>query len=391
MSTVLAAASSALRTANPLRVMVVDDAIVVRSLLARWVDAEPDMEVIASLRTGREAVAQIEQCDADVVVLDIDMPELDGISALPLLLQKKRDLVVIMVSTFTRRSAEISLRALALGAKDYIPKPETTREATTSVEFRRELIEKIRTLGRHRFAPRAYARAPTPGTAPISHGKQAPALRARKTPLHDAAPLQLRPFSPVPPRVLLIGSSTGGPQALTALIEKLPAAVDRAPVLIAQHMPPMFTTVLAEHLSRAGGRGAHEAEDGEPVLAGGIYVAPGGRHMRVARDGDAIRIALGDDPPINFCRPAVNALFSSAAPIWGAASLALVLTGMGADGTQGALDIVAAGGSVIAQDEATSVVWGMPRSVAQAGLCSAVMPLDQIAPKIIRLLSGARS
>src|SRR3984885_7783119 len=391
MSSVLAATSPAIRADKPIRVMVVDDALVVRSLLARWVDAEPDMQIIASRRTGREAVARIEQSDADVVVLDIDMPELDGISALPLLLQKKRDLVVIMVSTLTRRSAEISLRALALGAKDYIPKPETTREATTSVEFRRELIEKIRTLGRHRFAPRAYARAPTPGTAPISHGKQAPALRARKTPLHDAAPLQLRPFSPVPPRVLLIGSSTGGPQALTALIEKLPAAVDRAPVLIAQHMPPMFTTVLAEHLSRAGGRGAHEAEDGEPVLAGGIYVAPGGRHMRVARDGDAIRIALGDDPPINFCRPAGNTQFSSAAPIWGAASLALVLTGMGADGTQGALDIVAAGGSVIAQDEATSVVWGMPRSVAQAGLCSAVMPLDQIAPKIIRLLSGDRS
>jgi two-component system, chemotaxis family, protein-glutamate methylesterase/glutaminase len=391
MSTVLAAASPAPRTANPLRVMVVDDAIVVRSLLARWVDAEPDMEVVASLRTGCEAVARIEQCDADVVVLDIDMPELDGISALPLLLQKKRDLVVIMVSTFTRRSAEISLRALALGAKDYIPKPETTREATTSVEFRRELIEKIRTLGRNRFAPRAYARAPTPVTAPTLLGKQAPALRVRKIASHEAEPLQLRPFSPVPPRVLLIGSSTGGPQALTALIEKLPAAVDRAPVLIAQHMPPMFTTVLAEHLSRVGGRGAHEAEDGEPVLAGGIYVAPGGRHMRVVRDGDGIRIALGDDPPINFCKPAVNALFSSAAPIWGAASLALVLTGMGADGTQGALDIVAAGGSVIAQDEATSVVWGMPRSVAQAGLCSAVLPLDQIAPKIIRLFSGARS
>src|ERR1700733_7754602 len=391
MSSVLAATSPAIRADKPIRVMVVDDALVGRSLLARWVDAEPDMQIIASLRTGREAVARIEQSDADVVVLDTDMPELDGLSALPLLLQKKRDLVVIMVSTLTRRSAEISLRALALGAKDYIPKPETTREATTSVEFRRELIEKIRTLGRHRFAPRAYARAPTPGTAPISHGKQAPALRARKTPLHDAAPLQLRPFSPVPPRVLLIGSSTGGPQALTALIEKLPAAVDRAPVLIAQHMPPMFTTVLAEHLSRAGGRGAHEAEDGEPVLAGGIYVAPGGRHMRVARDGDAIRIALGDDPPINFCRPAGNTQFSSAAPIWGAASLALVLTGMGADGTQGALDIVAAGGSVIAQDEATSVVWGMPRSVAQAGLCSAVLPLSQIAPRIIRLFTGDRS
>jgi two-component system chemotaxis response regulator CheB len=390
MSTVLAAASPAPRTANPIRVMVVDDAIVVRSLLARWVDAEPDMEVIASLRTGREAVARIEQSDADVVVLDIDMPELDGISALPLLLQKKRDLVVIMVSTFTRRSAEISLRALALGAKDYIPKPETTREATTSVEFRRELIEKIRTLGRNRSAPRVYARAPAPEVPP-AHGKPAPSARARKAPSHEAEPLRLRPFSVVPPRVLLIGSSTGGPQALTALIEKLPAAVDRAPVLIAQHMPPMFTTVLAEHLSRAGGRGAHEAEDGEPVLAGGIYVAPGGRHMRVVRDGDAIRIALGNDPPINFCRPAVDALFSSAAPIWGAASLALILTGMGADGTHGAADIVAAGGSVIAQDEATSVVWGMPRAAAQAGLCSAVLPLDQIAAKIIRLFSGARS
>src|SRR5579863_6809480 len=284
MSIVLAAASPVRRTANPIRVMVVDDAIVVRSLLARWVDAESDMQVIASLRNGREAVARIEQSDADVVVLDIDMPELDGISALPLLLQKKRDLIVIMVSTFTRRSAEISLRALALGAKDYIPKPETAREATTSAEFRRELIEKIRTLGRNRFASRLYARAAVPGPAPEVQSGQTPSPRARKAVSHEAEPLRLRPFSAVPPRVLLIGSSTGGPQALTALIEKLPAAVDRAPVLIAQHMPPMFTTVMAEHLSRAGGRGAHEAENGEPVLAGGIYVAPGGRHMRVVRD-----------------------------------------------------------------------------------------------------------
>ena len=387
MNSVLAASSPAPGTANPIRVMVVDDAIVVRSLLARWVDAEPDMQIIASLRTGREAVTRLEQCDPDVVVLDIDMPELDGISALPLLLQKKRDLVVIMVSTLTRRSAEISLRALALGAKDYIPKPETTREAMTSVAFRRELIEKIRTLGRNRFSPRAYTR-PRPETAP--RGKPV-ALRVRKSPSHEAEPLHLRPFSALAPRVLLIGSSTGGPQALTALIEKLPAAVDRAPVLITQHMPPMFTTVLAEHLSRAGGRGAHEAEEGEPVLAGGIYVAPGGRHMRVVRDHNGVRISLGDDPPINFCKPAVDALFTSAVPVWGSATLALVLTGMGADGTRGATDIVAAGGSVIAQDEATSVVWGMPRSVAQAGLCSAVLPLDQIALKIIRLYSGVRS
>jgi two-component system chemotaxis response regulator CheB len=392
MSAVLAAASPAPRTEKPIRVIVVDDAVVVRSLLARWVDAEPDMQIVASLRTGREAVARIEHSDANVVVLDIDMPELDGISALPLLLQKQRDLVVIMVSTLTRRSAEISLRALSLGAADYIPKPETTREATTSVSFRRELIEKIRTLGRGRLSARAYASGLAGAGVSAPHGKLSPAPRPGKS-LPFAAEtgvLRLRPFAPTAPRALVIGASTGGPQALTALIEKLPAAIDRAPVLITQHMPPTFTTVLAEHLSRAGGRGAHEAEHGEPVLAGGIYVARGGRHMRVVRGADGIRIALGDDPPINFCKPAVDALFTSAASVWGAASLALVLTGMGADGTHGAADIVAAGGSVIAQDEATSVVWGMPRSVAQAGLCSAVLPLDRIAPKIIRLFSGDR-
>jgi two-component system, chemotaxis family, protein-glutamate methylesterase/glutaminase len=404
MSTVLVTghhgATAAPPTDKKVRVMVVDDAVVVRSLLARWIDAEPDLHVVASLPTGREAVAWFEKNDADVVMLDIEMPDLDGISALPLLLQKKRDLAVIMVSTFTRRSAEISLRALALGAADYIPKPESTREVTTSVSFRRELLEKVRALGyRRRPSARVEAPALVPPPKPVAapQGAPLPALRIHKAATHDHVhshdhdPIHLRPFALTPPRALLIGSSTGGPQALTALIERLPAAIDRAPVLITQHMPPTFTTVMAEHLSRVGGRGAHEAEHGEPVLAGGIYIAPGGRHMRVTRESDGVRIVIGDDEPINFCRPAVDALFSSAAAVWGPASLALVLTGMGADGTHGATDIVAAGGSVVAQDEATSVVWGMPRSVAQAGLCSAVLPLDQIAPKIIRLFSGDRS
>jgi two-component system chemotaxis response regulator CheB len=199
-----------------------------------------------------------------------------------------------------------------------------------------------------------------------------------------------RPFARSAPRAIVIGASTGGPQALTALLARLSDAIDRAPVLIAQHMPPTFTTVLAEHLSRVAGRGTHEAEDGEPVLPGGIYVAPGGRHMRVERSGSAVRIALGDDAPINFCRPAVDALFASAAAVWGPATLAVVLTGMGADGMRGAGEVVAAGGSVIAQDEATSVVWGMPRAVAQAGLCSAVLPLADIGPQIVHLLTGAQ-
>ncbi len=388
MSIAVAAASPAASADRPIRVMVVDDAIVARSLLRHWIDAEPDMTVVAALRTGRQAVDAIERNDADVVMLDIDMPELDGISALPLLLKKKPGLVVIMVSTLTRRSAEVSLRALSLGAADYVPKPETAPDAATSAAFRRELIEKVRTLGRSRPAPRAYAPAAVPG----EDLSPRPAARPR-----DGLPraarssaFSLRPFSRAAPRALLIGSSTGGPQALTALLTRLTAAVNRAPVMITQHMPPTFTAVLAEHLMRAAGRDAHEGEDGEPVLAGGIYLAPGGRHMRVVRGSDGVRIALGDDPPINFCKPAVDALFSSAAAVWGARSLALVLTGMGCDGTRGAADLVAAGGSVIAQDEATSVVWGMPRSAAQAGLCSAVLSLDEMAAHVTRLFCGDR-
>jgi two-component system chemotaxis response regulator CheB len=391
MSIALAVADRAAVADRPIRVMVVDDAVVARSLVARWVEAEPDMKVTAALRTGREAVDRLESSDPDVVVLDVEMPDLDGIAALPLLLQKKRDLVVIMASAVTRRGAEVTLRALSLGAADYIPKPVTTREATTSAEFRRELIEKIRNLGRRHTAarPPLSASAAVEARSPRKAAVAPPPAGLFVKP--GAQPLRLRPFTAALPRALLIGSSTGGPQALALLIEKLTAAIDRAPVLITQHMPPTFTTVLAEHLSRIGGRGAHEAEHGEPVLAGGIYVAPGSRHMRVVREGGSIKIALGDDPPVNFCKPAVDPLFSSAAAVWGPSALALVLTGMGSDGTSGAADIVAAGGSVIAQDEATSVVWGMPRSVAQAGLCSAVLPLNEIAPKVLRLFMGTRT
>jgi two-component system, chemotaxis family, protein-glutamate methylesterase/glutaminase len=391
MSPALAAVRAAPAAERKIRVMIVDDAVVARSMMTRWVDAEPDMMIAAALRSGREALDRLEATDPDVVLLDVDMPELDGIAALPLLLKQKRDLVVIMVSTLTRRSAELSLRALSLGATDYIPKPETTYEAMTSAEFRRELIDKIRNLGRKRVV----AREPASPLVPDEAARQKPAApqradeRAPRRP--ERGQIRLRPFAAAVPRALLIGSSTGGPQALSTIIQKLPAAIDRAPLLITQHMPPMFTTVLAEHLSRVSGRGAHEAEHDEPVLAGGIYVAPGGRHMRVVRDGERIKIALGDDPPINFCKPSVDPLFTSAAQIWGAGTLALILTGMGSDGTGGAAAVVEAGGSVIAQDEASSVVWGMPRSVAQAGLCSAVLPVNQIAGKILSLLAGTRS
>jgi len=373
-----------------IRVMVVDDAVVVRGLLARWIEAEAGLQIVGSMRSGREAIEQLERANPDVVILDVDMPDTDGITALPRLLEKKPELVVIMASTLTRRNAEISLRALALGAADYIPKPQTTREITTSTSFRRELIDKIRALA---FRRRRVPAAPTVARSAERPGE--PALRQVQSPslapAQDHPLLKLRPFSPTAPRVLLVGASTGGPQALNAMLGRLNGTIDHAPVLVVQHMPPTFTTILAEHLTRVVGRPAHEAVDGEEVRAGHIYIAPGGRHMRVARRDGSPVIRLDDGPPVNFCRPAVDPLFNSAAEVWGPKNLAVVLTGMGSDGSRGAAALVAAGGTVIAQDEETSVVWGMPGAVAQAGLCSAVLPLEHIAPRIVRLFSGDRS
>jgi two-component system chemotaxis response regulator CheB len=382
MNVIVPVQSSNTAIGRRIRVMIVDDAVVVRGLFSRWVEAEPDLEVVASLRTGREAVSQVERADPDVVVLDVDMPELDGIAALPQLLEKKRDLVVIMASTLTRRNAEISLKALALGAADYIPKPDNNREVTGSVSFRRDLIEKIRQLGlRSKRMRLVKARPP---------GEAATALPPK---LHTAAPqdIVLRAMPATPPRVLVIGSSTGGPQALNAIITQINSVLERAPVLITQHMPPTFTTILAEHLGRAANRPVREAVAGEEVNAGTVYLAPGGRHMSVVRrDGIAV-IALDDGPLINFCKPAVDPLFSSAAEVWGPKVLALVLTGMGSDGLRGAQAIAAAGGSILAQDEATSVVWGMPGQVAHAGLASALLPLNDIAPKLVSMFTGDKA
>jgi two-component system chemotaxis response regulator CheB len=381
MSIALTSPSAAASTRQePIRVMVVDDSVVIRGLISRWIDAEPDMKVAASLRTGRDAVNQLERVNPDVAVLDIEMPELDGISALPQLLARKRDLIIIMASTLTRRNAEISFKALSLGASDYIPKPESTREAAAADIFHHDLIQKIRHLGAK------VRRTASPPLAPThDRGRGAVAKPVAQT------PLMRRPFSTLAPRALLIGSSTGGPQALMSLVAEIGPVIDRFPVLITQHMPPTFTTILAEHLARSSRRPAHEAVDGEIVKPGRIYLAPGGRHMRVMRHGVDVMIALDDGPPVNFCKPAVDPLFISALDVWQGGTLALILTGMGSDGMRGGKDIVAGGGSVMAQDEATSVVWGMPGAAANAGICAAVLPLDQIAPKLNRLFSGDRS
>jgi two-component system chemotaxis response regulator CheB len=364
--------------------MVVDDSVVIRGLISRWIGSEPDMVVAASLRTGLDAVNQLERVNPDVAVLDIEMPELDGISALPLLLAKKRNLIIIMASTLTRRNAEISFKALSLGASDYIPKPESTREATAAETFHHDLIQKIRSLG-------AKVRRTATQSPPLAPTLDRPREFSARPAAVAQPQLMRRAFSTQAPRVLLIGSSTGGPQALMTLVTQLGPVIDRFPVLITQHMPPTFTTILAEHLARSSHRPAHEAVDGEVVKAGRIYLAPGGRHMRVVRHGADAVIALDDGPPVNFCKPAVDPLFASAIDVWQSGILALVLTGMGSDGMRGGKEIVAAGGSVIAQDEATSVVWGMPGAAVNAGICAAILPLNQIAPKLVRVFAGDRS
>lgn len=366
--------------------MIVDDAVVVRGLFSRWIEAESDLEVVASLRSGRDAVDQVGRIAPDVVVLDVNMPDMDGIAALPLLLAKKRDLIVIMASTLTRQNAEISLRALSLGATDYIPKPSSTQEVAGSVSFRRELIEKIRHLGAR--ARRFYS-APIRSTARLP-AKSSPPLQPRLS-AHDHATIALRAMPLTPPRVLLIGSSTGGPQALNVILAHIASVIDHVPVLITQHMPPTFTTILAEHLARVAKCPVREGQDGEEVRAGTVYLAPGGKHMTVARREGVAAIAIDDGPLVNFCKPAVDPMFASAAAMWGARTLALVLTGMGSDGLNGAKAIVAAGGHVMAQDEASSVVWGMPGQVALAGLCSAVLPVNDIAPRLTRLFAGERA
>jgi two-component system chemotaxis response regulator CheB len=366
---------------DTVRVMVVDDSAVIRGLVSRWIDSEPDLSVVASARTGRDAVNQVERAAPDVVVLDIEMPDLDGLSALPLLLAKLPQLIVIMASTLTRRNAEISFRAMALGAADYVPKPESTREAGTAEMFRHDLIGKIRSLVARKRRIRSNVTAAAPPTTPAHPALIAPAPPPK---------IVLRPFSPLRPSVLVIGASTGGPQALMQLAASLGPVIDHVPVLITQHMPPMFTTILAEHLARASGRPVAEGADGEAIRAGRVYIAPGNAHMQVATRGADAVIALDDGPPVNFCKPAVDPLFSSAARIWQATTLALVLTGMGADGMRGGREIVAAGGSVMAQDEASSVVWGMPGAVAHDGQCAAILPLDRIAERLLQLYAGNR-
>lgn len=361
---------------RPYRVMIADDSAVVRGLLARWLEEDGQIEVVRSVADGEQAVRQLAPSGAEIVVLDIDMPVLSGIDALPKLLAIQPGLKVLMSSTLTRRNATISMRALSMGAADFVPKPQSVRGVTTSEEFRYELIAKVKMLG-------ALARNASGKTAP-----SAPSAVDRLGTVMPSAPaIRLRRSGETAPQVLAIGSSTGGPQALMSLFESLAGKIN-VPVVVTQHMPPTFTGILAEQLSKVGRVPAIEGASGEALIPGHIYVAPGGHHMLLQRSGGNVVIKLDDGPAENFCRPAVDPMFRSLSASYGAGVLALVLTGMGHDGRAGAQEIAKSGGTIFVQDQATSVVWGMPGAVAEAGLASAVLPLPEIAPKVAGLLKG---
>lgn len=370
---------------NPFQVMVVDDSAVIRGLLSKTLESDPDIVVVASASNGARAVDYMDKINIEVVVLDIEMPVMDGLTALPKILEIDPNIKVIMASTLTQANAQISMKALALGAADYIPKPSATRELHSGTDFERELVNKVKALG---SAYRVKS-VLTPSKKP-SKLRDVIIQTPRFTGKSSSRDITLRKSMPRQIRALAIGSSTGGPPALLNLLRNLKGELD-LPIFITQHMPPTFTTILAEHIQSASGMECAEAIDGETVVAGRIYVAPGDFHMTIrVANGEKI-ITLNQDSPVNYCRPSVDPMLSSIANAYGQSVLVVILTGMGRDGLAGGREVVDAGGTLIAQDEISSVVWGMPGAVAEAGICSAVLPLVEIMPFVrsfpLRLVS----
>ena len=380
---------------RPLKIMIVDDSAVVRGLISRWLEHEPDMVLAGLAIDGAKGVEKVKEIQPDVLILDIEMPNMGGLEALPKLLAAKPGLKVLMASTLTTRGANVTIRALELGAADYVPKPDSSRIGGAD-GFRTELLTKIRALcGRTRSwpvppsasgttasgtsvsgiapapqAPTAHGYAPPPasGLAPFK-----PALKPIITPL---APT-LRPRGIGPKRIdaLFVGASTGGPPALRNFL--LGLGPDwKLPILIVQHMPATFTAILAEHLDKALPMKVQEAKDGMPIESRNVYIAPGDFHMTVCGQRGLPQIKLDQGPQVNWCRPAVDPLFKSAADFYGNHALAVVLTGMGHDGRDGSAALVNVNASVMVQDEATSVVWGMPGAVAEAGLAEIIKPIE---------------
>lgn len=387
------AGSPAATAAATARVLVCDDSAVIRAALCRMLEAEPGIEVVARAANGEQAVSLVQRHKPDVVVLDIEMPIMDGLTALPLLLAQEPRPRIIVASTLTARGASTALHCLRLGASDCIHKPNVAEMRDDS--FRQELLAKVVGLSRLR---RGAAASASQGGAPVPAGL---AVGGPGSAQQASPDLTLRARG-ARPALLAVGSSTGGPQALSALVQgiakELPqpaagAAKLGVPVVITQHMPPVFTPLLAEHLGRHSGLPCAEAADGQMLLPGHLYVAPGNKHLIVHGSpgiASGLMAKLSDAPPENSCRPSVDPMLRSAAAATGGRTLVIMLTGMGQDGLAGTRAVVDAGGTAIAQDEASSVVWGMPGAVARAGLCHQVLPLPRLATAALHLLELRR-
>jgi two-component system chemotaxis response regulator CheB len=348
---------------KPLRLLLVDDSSVARRLVSAALSRHPGIEVAAMAATGEIALAKLGPTAPDAVVLDIEMPGLDGIETLRRIRAIDKSLPVVMFSSLTERGACATLDALAAGANDYALKPSLERGETLEAVIRDLLVPKLQAVTAQRD-PRPRAPVHAPVAAPL-------------------VPAPPRPAAPrVTPEVVVIASSTGGPNALGEVLPALPADLP-VPVLVVQHMPPVFTRCLAERLDGRGPLRVREAAGGEDVSPGTVWIAPGGLHLEVARDGNgSVKTALSEAPPENSCRPSADVLFRSAARVFGPAVLAVVLTGMGDDGARGARTIVEAGGRAIAQSGPTCVVWGMPKAVEDAGLADGIVPLKEVARAI---------
>lgn len=357
---------------RPIRVLIVDDAVVIRRLLGDVLSGDSAIEVVGAAPSGRIALAKIPQVNPDLVTLDIEMPEMSGLETLAAIRKEYPMLPVIMFSTLTERGASATLEALSLGASDYVTKPANVGSVAAAMQaVREQLIPKIK----------AFC------GAVAGHPRQTPTPSLASSPV--ASRLALAPSSGRPVDALVIGVSTGGPNALSVLLPALPGDLG-VPVLIVQHMPPVFTRLLAERLQAKSELKVREGVAGARIEPGTAWIAPGDFHMVIERDVRGARIGLNQAPPENSCRPAVDVLFRSATNAWSGGTLAVVMTGMGQDGLRGCQDVRGAGGQVVVQDQATSIVWGMPGAVAEAGLAEKILPLADLAPEIVKRIRNAR-
>jgi two-component system, chemotaxis family, protein-glutamate methylesterase/glutaminase len=360
-----------------IRVLVVDDSVVIRRLVVQALESDPDVEVVSTAANGRLALAKVEQLRPDAVTMDIEMPEMNGVEAVRELRKRGHQMPIIMFSTLTERGATATLDALSAGASDYVAKPSNVGSINESLAaVADQLIPKIRAL-----VPGARAQAPRTGAVAPARAAVAAVPAAR-----SATPRQGARRHPV--RAVVLGCSTGGPEALSRVVERLTVPLP-VPMLVVQHMPAVFTRQLANRLDRLGPSTVVEAEDGQPLVPGGIYIAPGDTHLEVDGKAGNLRARITHGAPVNFCRPSVDVLFRSVLGAIGPDLLGVILTGMGADGKAGSGAIAEAGGTVVVQDEKTSVVWGMPGVTAQAGYAHRIVPILEIGQTISALVQAS--